>query len=118
MIFNVLGFNEDHDDDFLESLSLIGTTDGTYSFVDESEGDKALEERLIALVKSTSSAIGTLTNIEVIGQNVDCFGDWFGETDKEVILPAKITRKDDKIVMSTRKFVRIKNGEEPRMEIK
>ena len=88
------------------------------SFVDESEGDKALEERLIALVKSTSSAIGTLTNIEVIGHNVDFFGDWFGEIDKEVILPAKITKKDYKMVMSTRKFVRIKNGEEPRMEIK
>ena len=30
VIVNVLGFNENHDDAFLESLSLLGTSDGSY----------------------------------------------------------------------------------------
>ena len=30
VIVNVLGFNEHHDDAFLESLSLLGTSDGSY----------------------------------------------------------------------------------------
>ena len=30
VMVNVLGFNEHHDDAFLESLSLLGTSDGSY----------------------------------------------------------------------------------------
>ena len=38
VIFNVLGFAEHHNEDFLESLALIGTSDGSYSFVSPKEG--------------------------------------------------------------------------------
>ena len=40
VIFNVLGFAEHHNEDFLESLALIGTSDGSYSFVSPKEGKK------------------------------------------------------------------------------
>jgi len=118
VIFNVLGFSDDHNEDFLESLALIGTSDGTYSFVSPKEGEKALEERLVAMVKSTSSSIGRMVNIEANGENVDFLGDWFGESEKEVILPAKMSRKGDKVTISTRKFVRVRNGEEPKMTLR
>jgi uncharacterized protein YegL len=118
VIFNVLGFSDDHNEDFLESLALIGTSDGSYSFVSPNEGEKALEERLVALVKSTSSNIGRMVNIEANGENIDFLGDWFGESEKEVILPAKMSRKGDKVTISTRKFVRIRNGEEPKMTLR
>merc|ERR1712012_630663 len=36
--FHVLGFSEQHDEQFLESLTFLGTSDGTYSFVSPSEG--------------------------------------------------------------------------------
>ena len=118
VVFNVLGFSDDHNEEFLESLALIGTSDGSYNFVSPTEGEKALEERLVALVEATSSNIGRLINIEAIGHNVEFLGDWFGETDKEVILPAKMTNRDDKISISTRKFVRVRNGEEPNMTLR
>merc|ERR1712012_395039 len=33
VVFHVLGFSEQHDEQFLESLTFLGTSDGTYSFV-------------------------------------------------------------------------------------
>jgi hypothetical protein len=118
VIFNVLGFAEHHNEDFLESLALIGTSDGSYSFVSPKEGEKALEERLVQLVESTSESIGKIINVEALGENVEFLGEWFGESEKEVILPAKLSKKEDKITISTRKFVRIPNGEEPKMILK
>lgn len=118
VIFNVLGFAEHHNEDFLESLALIGTSDGSYSFVSPKEGEKALEERLVQLVESTSESIGKIINIEVLGENVEFLGEWFGESEKEVILPAKLSKKEDKITISTRKFVRIPNDEDPKMILK
>ena len=63
-----------------------------------------------------------LINIEAIGHNVEFLGDWIGEADKEVILPAKLAnlsgKKGDKISISTRKFVRVRNGEEPKMTLR
>ena len=61
--------------------------------------------------------IGRMLNIDLVGQNVEFLGDWFGEVEKEVILPAKMSKKEDKIAISTRKFVRVKNGEEPKLTI-
>merc|ERR1712037_607370 len=58
VVFHVLGFSEHHVEQFLESLTFLGTSDGTYSFVTPSEGERAIEERLVALVQSTSSAVG------------------------------------------------------------
>ena len=82
------------------------------------KGEKALEERLVQLVESTSESIGKIINVEVLGENVEFLGEWFGESEKEVILPAKLSKKEDKITISTRKFVRIPNGEEPKMILK
>merc|ERR1711872_1015886 len=97
VIFNVLGFSDNHNEEFLESLALIGTSDGSYSFVSPTEGDNALEERLVALVESTSNSIGRLVNIEVNAENIEILGDWLGESEKEAILPALLSKKNDKI---------------------
>ena len=61
----MLGFSNDHDEEFLESLTYMGTSDGTYNFVNEREGEKALEERLMELLRSTSSVFGKIVNIQV-----------------------------------------------------
>ena len=66
VIFNVLGFGEHHNEDFLESLALIGTSDGSYNFVSPNEGDRALEERLVALVQSTSNNIGLFIYLKLV----------------------------------------------------
>jgi len=119
VVFNVLGFSHDHNEDFLQSLALIGTSDGSYSFVSEKEGKKALQERLVSLVEATSSSIGRCINVEVITKNMELLGDWFGEVDKDVVLSAKMTKKGDGLVkIATRKFVRIPNGELPDMTIR
>ena len=118
VIFNVLGFSDDHNEEFLANLALIGTSDGSYSFVSPTEGDNALEERLVALVESTSNSIGRLVNIEVNTENVEILGDWLGESEKEAILPALLSKKNDKITISTKKFVRIKKGEEAKMTLR
>merc|ERR1719245_1466897 len=118
VIFNVLGFSDNHNEEFSESLALIGTSDGSYSYVSPKEGDNALEERLVALVESTSNSIGRLVNIEVNAENVEILGDWLGESEKEAILPALLSKKNDKITISTKKFVRIKKGEEAKMTLR
>ena len=64
-MFNVLGFSQQHDDNFLNLLSLIGTSDGSYNFVSPSEGDSALHEILVGMVSNFSTSIGRLMNLEV-----------------------------------------------------
>merc|ERR1711874_363475 len=95
VIFHAIGFSEDHDEAFLESLTYIGTADGSYSFVSPSEGDRALEEILLALVKTTSSVVGKCSNIEI---------------------PATVTRAEGKMKMITKKFMRLKKDQEPKMQ--
>ena len=51
VIVNVLGFSANHDDRFLESLSLLGTSDGSYQFLCEDTGEVALEKHLCQLVR-------------------------------------------------------------------
>jgi len=118
VIFHVLGFSEDHDEAFLESLTYIGTADGSYSFVSPSEGDKALEEILLALVKTTSSVVGKSSNIEITSENVDFLGNNFLETTRNIVLPATITKGGGKIRMITKKFMRLEKGQEPKMQLK
>merc|ERR1712142_179982 len=118
VVFHVLGFSEDHDEVFLESLTYLGTSDGTYSFVTPSEGEKALEERLVQLIQSTSSVVGKNINLEIKSKNVEFMGDDFGESRKEVVLPAMMTRSKNTIKVATKKFVRIQEGENPDIEIK
>ena len=65
VVFNVLGFSQQHDDNFLNLLSLIGTSDGSYNFVSPSEGDSALHEILVGMVSNFSTSIGRLMNLEV-----------------------------------------------------
>ena len=65
-MFNVLGFSDSHDDNFLNLLSLIGTSDGSYNFVSPREGDSALQEILVGMISDFSTSIGRLMNLEVI----------------------------------------------------
>merc|ERR1711902_63695 len=118
VIFHAIGFSEDHDEAFLESLTYMGTSDGSYSFVSPSEGDKALEEILLSLVKTTSSVVGKSTNIEITSENVDFLGDNFLETTRNIVLPATITKGGGKIRMITKKFMRLKKDQEPKMKLK
>ena len=117
-VFHVLGFSDSHDDNFLESLTYLGTTDGTYSFVSTKEGEKALEENILSLLKSVSGFVGRNVNIEIIGENVEFLGDKPGETRKDVVLPATITKQDDgKMKITTKKIMKM-NGKEPKMTLK
>ena len=49
-----MGFSENHSAKFLEELTLMGTADGSYSYVRPEEGAAALEERLIGLLEATT----------------------------------------------------------------
>ena len=108
VVFHVLGFSENHDEQFLQSLTFLGTSDGTYSFVSPSEGDEAIEERLLALVQSTSSAIGRSLNIKMKSKDLQFLGDSFGESMKEVVVPATFSKQDGFVKIATKKFVRKK----------
>jgi len=117
-VFHVLGFSDSHDDNFLESLTYLGTTDGTYSFVSPKEGEKALEENILSLLKSVSGFVGRNVNIEIIGENVEFLGDKPGNTKKDVVLPATITKQDDGMMKITTKKIIKMNGKEPKMSLK
>jgi len=106
VVFHVLGFSEQHDEQFLESLTFLGTSDGTYSFVSPSEGGKAIEERLIALVQSTSSAVGRSLNIEMKSNDLQFLGDTFGEGKTEVVVPAMVSKNNGVVRIATKKFVK------------
>ena len=60
MIVHVLGFSQHHDASFLESLTLLGTADGSYSYVAPSDGDAALERRLTELLEATTGLVRVL----------------------------------------------------------
>merc|ERR1711963_247711 len=106
VVFHVLGFSEQHDEQFLESLTFLGTSDGTYSFVSPSEGGKAIEERLIALVRSTSSAVGRGLDIEMRSGDLRFLGDTFGEGKAEVVVPAMVSKNNGVVRIATKKFVK------------
>ena len=106
VVFHVLGFSEQHDEQFLESLTFLGTSDGTYSFVSPSEGGKAIEERLVALVQSTSSAVGRSLNIEMKSNDLQFLGDTFGECKTEVVVPAMVSKNNGVVRIATKKFVK------------
>ena len=106
VVFHVLGFSEQHDEQFLESLTFLGTSDGTYSFVTPSEGERAIEERLMALVQSTSSAVGRSLNIEMKSKDLQFLGDTFGEGKEEVVVPAMVSKQSGTIRIATKKFIR------------
>jgi len=118
IVFHVLGFSEDHDEAFLESLTYLGTSDGSYSFVSPAEGERALEERLLQLIKSTSSVVGRNINVEIKSENMEFLGDSFAEVKKDVVLPAMMTKQGNKIKIATKKFVRKTGDTEPRFEVK
>jgi len=118
VVFHVLGFSEDHDEAFLESLTFLGTSDGTYSFVTPSEGEKALEERLVQLIESTSSVVGRNINLEIKSENMEFLGDSFAETKKDVVLPAMMTKQGNMVKIATKKFVRKTGDSEPKFEVK
>jgi len=117
-VVHVLGFSDSHDEEFLESLTYLGTSDGTYSFVSPKEGEKALEERILSLIKSVSSFVGRNVSIEIIGENIEFIGNKVGETSTEIVLPAVFTKKDGQIKIDTKKFVRIKDENAPKFSLK
>ena len=106
VVFHVLGFSEQHDEQFLESLTFLGTSDGSYSFVTPSEGDKAVEERLVQLVQTTSSVVGRSINIEMKSKDLLFLGDTFGEGKTEVVVPAMVSKQGDTVRIATKKFVK------------
>ena len=120
VVFNVLGFSEHHDEQFLESLTFLGTSDGTYSFVTPSEGDKAVEERLVQLVESTSSTVGRSLNIQMKSEDLLFLGEAFGESTHEVVVPAMVSRQEGIIRIVTKKFVKKmpESKGAPRLELK
>merc|ERR1711874_573572 len=118
VVFHVLGFSEDHDEAFLESLTFLGTSDGSYSFVTPSEGEKALEERLAQLIESTSSVVGRNINLEIKSENMEFLGDSFAESKKDVILPAMMTKQGNMVKIATKKFVRQTGASEPKFEVR
>jgi len=120
VVFNVLGFSEQHDEQFLESLTFLGTSDGTYSFVSPSEGDKAVQERLVQLIQSTSSIVGRSMNIEMKSQDLLFLGDDFGESKSEVVVPAMVAVQGNTVKIATKKFVKKTPvcQEMPKLEIK
>merc|ERR1712004_899278 len=95
-----------HGEQFLESLTFLGTSDGTYSFVSPSEGGEAIEERLVALVQSTSSAVGRSLNIEMKSNDLQFLGDTFGEGKAEVVVPAMVSKNNGVVGIATKKFVK------------
>ena len=117
-IVHVLGFSDSHDEQFLESLTFIGVQDGTYSFISPKEGDKALEEHILSLIKSVSSFVGRNVSVEVLGENIEFLGEKYGEERmKKVTLPAVMSKTGGKMTVSTKKFVRITDQSEPKFQL-
>lgn len=114
VIVNVLGFNENHDDAFLESLSLLGTSDGSYSFIHPTDGDLALQQRLTDLLESTTGLVGKSTFLDLKLENEGALflGEWFGEGKVDIALQAFLVMDGPVARVSTTKFVKIPKGEE------
>ena len=82
VIINVLGFNSNHNDQFLESLSLLGTSDGSYNFIDENTSEIALEKRLCELVEGATGLVGQSAYVALTFDKESghmFLGDWFGK---------------------------------------
>merc|ERR1711874_479568 len=73
---------------------------------------------LLALVKTTSSVVGKCSNIEITSENMDFLGNNFMETTNDIVLPATVTRAEGKMKMITKKFMRLKKDQEPKMQLK
>lgn len=117
-VVHVLGFSDNHDEQFLESLTYLGVQDGTYNFVSPKEGDKALEETILALIKSVSSFVGKNVSFEIVGDNIEFVGDKPGETKTQVTLPAVMTKQEDgQVKVTTRKFVHLLNQSDPKFKV-
>jgi uncharacterized protein YegL len=120
VIVNVLGFSENHDDAFLESLSLLGTSDGSYSFVQTNDGDQALQKRLTDLLESTTGLVGKSVFLDLKLENPGALflGEWFGEGKNDIALQAFIQIDGSNTAkISTTKFVRIPAGAEETFRI-
>ena len=46
VIVHVLGFSQHHNDAFLESLTLIGTADGSYNYISPNDGKNTQFENI------------------------------------------------------------------------
>jgi hypothetical protein len=89
VIVHVLGFSSSHNDVYLESLSLMGTADGSYSFIAETDGDEALEKRLCDLIEGATGLVGKSAYLELKFDEKSkhqFLGDWFDTSKHEIVL--------------------------------
>jgi len=110
VIVNVLGFSANHDDRFLESLSLLGTSDGSYQFLCEDTGEVALEKHLCQLIEGATGLVGksAYVTLEFSKDSGHKFlGNWFGQDFEmtEISLHAFIQIGESTSKLETSKFV-------------
>ena len=113
IIVNVLGFSRSHNDALLESISLFGTSDGSYNYIPEDSGETALEDTLTKLVEQTTGLIGKsiYLELEMSKDNGYIQGEWFDEKEKKVIVQALLQSKGNTATIETSKFVKLSNDE-------
>lgn len=109
---HALGFGSNHNEEFLESLTLTGTSDGSYNYIDPSMGDNALEERIVSLLSEVAGLVGRSVhlNLSLSGDNL-FLGDWFGSGCQTSVLSAFFESKGDQATIETTKFVHVPTEE-------
>jgi hypothetical protein len=93
VIVHVLGFGGNHNADFVESLTLMGTADGSYNFIAETDGDEALEKRLFDLVEGATGLVGKSAFVELKFDETSkhlFLDDWFDTSKNEIALQVYI----------------------------
>ena len=120
VIVNVLGFSQHHDDAFLESLTTLGTADGSYNYIRPEDGDVALQQRLTDLLEATTGLVGksVYLDLKILApetSNAAFLGDWFGPGEKDIAIQAFMkVNKDGKAGLKTTKFMRLPKNEKLR----
>jgi hypothetical protein len=97
VIVHVLGFSSSHNDAYLESLSLMGTADGSYNFIAETDGDEALEKRLCDMVEGVTGLVGKSAFLELKFDEKfkhQFLGDWFDTSKNEITLQVTPSRQN------------------------
>ena len=119
VVVHVLGFGKNHDDSFLESLSLLGTSDGSYSYVQPTDGDHALEKRLTDLLESTTGLVGksVFLDLKIENEGGQFLGEWFGDGKSDIVLQAFMQMQGDLATVNTTKFIKLPKGETLRLKI-
>ncbi|TRY63623.1 hypothetical protein TCAL_16587 [Tigriopus californicus] len=109
---HALGFGVNHNEEFLESLTMIGTSDGSYNYIDPKMGGNALEERIVGLLTEEAGLVGrnVYLNLQLSGDN-QFLGDWFGSSCQTSVLSAFFETKGDQATIETSKITPMANRE-------